>query len=270
MDKLDICLHDMIIMSLDITFMHCNFLPTCRARVDKVYKGYVSIQMMESGTISLSYDDETYTLNGAWVWAAWPGPRIRFHAVPERGSWRHRYVAFRGPKALELAERGLFPYSPVPVTNPSGDTKIFDELLRYASRIDPVGRELALQHLELFLNRLRDDLEGPKNSDRIEHEVRFRLLQSAEDTHDYARIATDLGMAESTLRRRFFKATGKAVHSFFIEERIGEARTLLANSHLSVKEISEKLGYNDVYYFTRQFKKCVGTPPSAFRKSIQA
>lgn len=269
MDKLDTDLYIMTTMGLGITFMHCNFIPVCRARIDKVYKGYVSVQLMESGTVSLSYDDETYTLNGAWVWAAWPGPRIRFHPVPERGFWRHRYVAFRGPKALELAERGLFPYAPVPVPNPVGDTKIFDELLGYASRVDPIGRELALQHLELFLNRLRDDFKGLRNSDRIEHEVRFRLLQSGEDAPDYARIAADLGMAESTLRRRFFKATGKSMHSFFIEERIGEARTLLANSDLSVKEVSERLGYNDVYYFTRQFKKHVGTPPSAFRKSIQ-
>lgn len=257
-------------MDSDITFMHCNFIPACRARIDKVYKGYVSIQMMDSGSVSLSYDDQTYTLNGAWVWAAWPGPHIRFHAVPERGFWRHRYVAFRGPKARELADRGLFPYAPVPVPNPSSDTKIFDELLKYASRIDPLGRELALQHLELFLNRLRDNAEESRNLDRIEHEVRLRLLQSAEKTPDYSRIAADLGMAESTLRRRFFKATGKSVHSFFIEERIGEARTLLATSDLSVKQVSERLGYSDVYYFTRQFKNYVGTPPGAFRKSIQA
>ena len=269
MDKLDIFLHYMITMTNDITFMHCDFLPNCRARVDKVFKGYVAVQMMEAGRINLSYDDEAFELDGAWVWTSWPGPHIKFEVAKGAISWRHRYVAFRGRKARDLSRRGLFPYRPVKLPQPDGDVRIFDELLRYAVRTDNIGKNLAAQHLELFLTRLKDRADESRTTDQIEHEVRFRLQQESSKQPDYGKIAADLGMAESTLRRRFHRATGKAVHTFFIEEKIGEARTLLRSSQLSIKEISEKLGYSDVFYFTRQFRKYVGTPPSTFRNSIQ-
>lgn len=269
MDFLDNSLHNMITMTADLTFMHCAYNPRCTATVDKTFKGYAAIQFMEVGAISLSYDEKHYHLSGPWVWAAWPGPRTRFRPAKGTTHWSHRYVAFHGDKAREWAANGLWPYEPIPAPQHDGEVRIFDEMLRYAARSDTKGRELATAHLELFLKRLKDNPATSSATDQIVHEVRFRVRQFGTEQPNYTAIAADMRVAESTLRRRFYKATGKAIHTFFIEEKINEARMLLINSKLSVQEISDKLGYRDVFYFTRQFKKHVGTPPSAFRNSVQ-
>lgn len=50
--------------------------------------------------------------------------------------------------------------------------------------------------------------------------------------------------------------------------RIQRAKELLRDDSLSIQEISEIVGYNDYFYFTKVFKKVEGISPSKYRKSI--
>ena len=49
---------------------------------------------------------------------------------------------------------------------------------------------------------------------------------------------------------------------------IDRACELIQNSDLSDKQIAEKLGFCDEYYFSRSFKKIRGASPRAFRKTL--
>lgn len=48
-------------------------------------------------------------------------------------------------------------------------------------------------------------------------------------------------------------------------ERIKNAQKLLANTSFSIQQISEKCGYENVTYFSTQFKKLTGHTPSEYR-----
>ena len=50
------------------------------------------------------------------------------------------------------------------------------------------------------------------------------------------------------------------------ERRVEAAKILLLKENLSVAEIAEKVGFSDYNYFTKIFKKVVGTTPSQYRK----
>ena len=58
-------------------------------------------------------------------------------------------------------------------------------------------------------------------------------------------------MSVSTLRRRFKQETGQPLHEHVRHRRLMKARALLDETDLPVKEIAERLGYSDVYFFTR-------------------
>ena len=47
--------------------------------------------------------------------------------------------------------------------------------------------------------------------------------------------------------------------------RISAAETLLRETDMSVSEIAERVGYSDVYYFSKTFKRLVGCSPSKIR-----
>lgn len=65
----------------------------------------------------------------------------------------------------------------------------------------------------------------------------------------------------------FREKTGKSPNKYIIDLRIFLAQDLLANSDKPIKEISEKVGYLDPYFFSALFKKHVGVSPKTYRKN---
>lgn len=52
---------------------------------------------------------------------------------------------------------------------------------------------------------------------------------------------------------------------YLYRRRIGEAQSLLTTTPYSVTEVAGRVGFGDPNYFTVQFRKYVGMPPSAYR-----
>jgi len=50
---------------------------------------------------------------------------------------------------------------------------------------------------------------------------------------------------------------------------VAKARQMLGETELPLKTIADRLGYRDVYFFSRQFRKLSGVPPAAYRRSRQ-
>lgn len=55
---------------------------------------------------------------------------------------------------------------------------------------------------------------------------------------------------------------------YLIDKRIEISKYFLENTDLQISEISEKVGYEDFYYFSKLFKKRVGISPRKFRASF--
>ncbi len=58
---------------------------------------------------------------------------------------------------------------------------------------------------------------------------------------------------------------GITIYDYIFDLRINYAKELLRFSSSSIEEISEKCGFYDLPYFSRQFKKAEGISPSAYR-----
>ncbi|MFP4379968.1 MAG: helix-turn-helix transcriptional regulator [Candidatus Sumerlaeia bacterium] len=91
-----------------------------------------------------------------------------------------------------------------------------------------------------------------------------RLLESdAADRSDLARIAEEVGVSYSLLRKAFHDATGHSLIHYRTRVRMQRARLLL-DRH-SVREVAERLGYGDPFAFSKQFKRIVGVSPKQFQ-----
>ncbi|MFF2482261.1 helix-turn-helix domain-containing protein [Paenibacillus sp. NPDC058071] len=74
----------------------------------------------------------------------------------------------------------------------------------------------------------------------------------------------------STLRRTISEHTGFALHEYVHRLKMTEAKNLLLVTDQTVKEIAATLGYSDVFYFSRLFKKLSGEAPALFRSNRQS
>ena len=261
----------------DLLFLHCGSYPNCAARVEKQFDSYYTLQFLEQGggAVDVWYDNNRSTLDsksGAWFWPAFPGPHIRFHAAEGCPSWRHRYAAFQGPRVARWMAEGIWPTTPQQM--PPGDYgERFDALLFLlkGATPDPWRSARAANLLEAFLLELAEaratDTAGVSESPSWLTAVLAAL--TTESSLDYARLAAEMGMAVSTLRRRFRAVTGIPLHEFVLSQRLAKARALLGETDLPIKSVAEKLGYQDVYFFTRQFRLRTGVTPAAYRRSRQ-
>ena len=58
-------------------------------------------------------------------------------------------------------------------------------------------------------------------------------------------------------------------HDAAIKKPLNKAKEILAETNVSLAEISETLGYSDAYAFGKAFKNCEGMSPIKFRNSIR-
>ena len=78
-------------------------------------------------------------------------------------------------------------------------------------------------------------------------------------------LEEELELSKSYINASFKKYSGRAPIDFFINLKMQEACKLLKSTDLYIVEISQKLGYDDPYYFSRIFKKVMGVSPKEYR-----
>jgi AraC-like DNA-binding protein/mannose-6-phosphate isomerase-like protein (cupin superfamily) len=97
--------------------------------------------------------------------------------------------------------------------------------------------------------------------------VQNRLKQVRNGPVRIDALAQHLGTSESHLRARFRREAGISLGRYLRETRVREAAMLLREQGVSVKAAAERMGFNDIYAFSRAFKHVVGVPPSQVRKA---
>jgi YesN/AraC family two-component response regulator len=82
-------------------------------------------------------------------------------------------------------------------------------------------------------------------------------------------IAESVHYSSSYLTRIFTQHIGVSPSKYLIDLRINRAKYLLKNhKELSIKQVSEAIGYPDQSYFSRLFKRIVGKSPVEYREDL--
>jgi AraC-like DNA-binding protein len=91
-------------------------------------------------------------------------------------------------------------------------------------------------------------------------------LEQSNEGVDFDQLARNLGLSLSGFRKQFRKITGLPPGQYLQQIKINKACELLRQTVLSVGEISVRLGFESIYYFSRIFKHKTGLAPSDYRK----
>jgi len=79
-------------------------------------------------------------------------------------------------------------------------------------------------------------------------------------------IAHYIGLSNDYISKVFKQQTGVSIVAYLNQYRIEKAKQLLSQSHLSIKEIGEIVGFSDQYYFSKVMKQYTNYSPMGWRK----
>jgi AraC family transcriptional regulator, transcriptional activator of pobA len=88
-------------------------------------------------------------------------------------------------------------------------------------------------------------------------------VQSLYQAQDYARLQS---LHPNYLSNVIKSKTGRTISAWIADKTIAEAKSLLKNSTIAVKQIAFQLGFSESPHFSSYFKKHTGLTPNAFRK----
>lgn len=81
-------------------------------------------------------------------------------------------------------------------------------------------------------------------------------------------VAAYCHLSQKQLTRLFTRFLGRSIGSYIRSQRIGRIEQLLADSNLSLKQISEAMQFTNEYHFNSFFSKYAGMTPGAYRKMV--
>ncbi len=92
------------------------------------------------------------------------------------------------------------------------------------------------------------------------------IMEHYNETITLEIVSREIGFNPAYFSTVFLKSTGQHFMDYLKEVRISNAKTMLLNTSKSVAEIASAVGYSDLKYFSRLFRKMTHLTPSEYRK----
>ena len=70
------------------------------------------------------------------------------------------------------------------------------------------------------------------------------------------------------INRVFKQMTNKTIFQYLNTVRINHAKELITTSNMNISDVGGEVGFQDLYYFSKVFKKATGTSPSFYAKGV--
>lgn len=238
------------------------------------YKGRITDEFqliyITNGGGKLLVEDKRFILKNGDVFVIYPKQRHSYTPNTETG-WSEYYICFEGKEMLAWIENSF----------PKTETQVYDigyneELVKlYRKAIELIS--LKKQSYRVLLSGLVyhmislcifeiDNASVSNNCGKYMIERAKKVMnENVYETFYTEELAERLSVNYNSFRKEFKKYTGCAPNNYFIGLKVTEAKQILQESTLSIKEIASKLQFYSADHFGVVFKKKTGYSPSVYR-----
>lgn len=212
-------------------------------------------QTVQSGNIILykSLEDQDYYYIGEekaeLYWIHFTGNAVEQQLISLGLGDKHIYQVGIQTECIQLFERMIHEIN---IKNPAYHSLCISYLLQI----------LSLFSREALLNSKGQRVF--KNSD-IEDVIKKMHLEYQQD-HSIGYYADSCNLSIYQFIRKFQKSMQLSPARYIEKIRVDKGKELLSDTDLTISEISNVIGFNDPFYFSKVFKKSTGLNPLAFRK----
>ena len=223
---------------------------------------YYNFHYVLSGKGEYTVKGKTYKLEKNHMFLVKPDIVIKQQADSE-DPWVYSWISFEGDRVEELFSLCGLGDDVFTVYCPELYS-VFDEF-----RHIPVDKELSAVFLNSKLYTVIDRLMAINSVQKYENPVSQYCIKAA----DYIQanyqshitidgIAKNLGIDRRYFSRIFTKYIGVSPQKYLVDYRLEKAKYLLMTGEYSVSEVAVSVGYDDIFAFSKIFKKKYGISPS--------
>ena len=146
--------------------------------------------------------------------------------------------------------------------------------LRLRNGVPQIQEVIMKGKFEIFLLMLEKAMPELFESNEIVNEELSKVISNFENdisaNYTISEMAKLNMMSESKLKKLFRANLNTSPVAYFQRIKIDYAKTLLLERKNNITEISEKLGFQSIHYFSRFFKKHTGVCPTEYIKAIDS
>lgn len=220
-----------------------------------------------SGSGTLVIDGQTYYPETGDVYVLPQFMRHEYHADPDN-PWVKIFFNVQGTgvsallKSFGVKDQVLF-------SNCEDLYPLFDAFFSKTKEqipVEEIMEDCCTLYVRLLM-RLRNKIQKT-NQDSQEIQLLKEFIEN-----NFDRELTIKEMASSIYRSRDYtnklvkRYYNMSLYSYYINLRIEKAKALLQHTSISIREISERLGYQNSQYFSKQFRHVTGVTPSYYRRT---
>lgn len=116
--------------------------------------------------------------------------------------------------------------------------------------------------------RLRQTADETRYSNTVKIALNYVARHYGEPL-TLSQVAEAVGKSANYFSGIFKKETGQYFTEYLTQYRMNEARRLLSETNMKIKDISEKVGYTDYVYFSNVFRKTFQCSASQLRRQVR-
>ncbi|MEC1178417.1 AraC family transcriptional regulator [Metasolibacillus meyeri] len=232
-----------------------------------------SFIFIRRGSAQLLLDEQIFSVHGVQLFHVGPNSWIEWHTGKE--PVEYIILSYEAHIRSDLASKIDCPFNLVSRIFPSNPAILHDILEKMLELIQDKKSIARFQMKALFYQWIAQVLEQNQSSSEhlnaanpvalVTMAMEYMLEHYAEPiTLDSLAVA--MNCSPGHLSNRFKQILNRGPIDCLIHLRMKRASTLLIETQMSLRSIAAATSYQDVYYFSKAFKKHTGIAPSVFRK----
>lgn len=243
----------------------------------KLYDFYLLHHVL-SGEGTFRWGDHEAALHAGHSFLIRPGQLVAYKSCMDN-PWHYRWAAFTGPRSGELLTlTGITDDYPIMDTSvspgPANQLSRIFNAFRSGSRfahLEAAGRLMLMlaefgEAQQAELEKASGTTGGVSGQAHLQQMLRYMTLHVAEPI-SIEEMSVSLGLSRAYMSRLFKRHTGLTPVTFLLKLRLDKARQLLRTRlELTTQQVASSVGFQDPLYFSKQFRREYGLPPSAYRE----
>lgn len=212
-------------------------------------------------------ENETHTIQEGNLFLIRPHEITKYYA-DKKTPWKYIWIGFVGTKIHELIQNSEFSDNRCVVDAPFVSSVFFDikENIKIQSNFELY---LCGKIYELFSILCLKPNNSFSQNNYLKQAVHYINCNYNSNNISIEKIANVLNINRRHLSRLFITILNKTPKEYLTEVKLNNAKKLLTQTDYNIAQISQFVGYNDPYNFSRIFSKFYSIPPIEYRKKHQ-